>query len=179
MWRVSLTIITCLLLLFDNVVFSRTAQQSNQSPVPEDTLITLERVALFDCPVCTPKPNYKVTVRADGTVIFRGNKHTRVIGTAKGKVSEDKIRELISAFEGVDYFKLNESYERAEDGCPMFLSDRPYAYTSIRIKGRKKTVSHYYGCVADDDSHSVVFPQALFELEKKIDEVVNTKQWIE
>jgi uncharacterized protein DUF6438 len=178
MWRVSLTIITCLFLLFCNVVASSTAQQSSQSPVPEDALITLERVALFDCPVCTPMPNYHVTVRADGTVIFRGNKHTRVIGTAEGKVSEDKVRELISAFEGIDYFKLNETYEREKDGCPMFITDRPYAYTSIQIDGRKKRVSHNYGCVADDDSR-VVFPQALFELEKKIDEVVNTKQWIE
>jgi hypothetical protein len=179
MWRVSLTIITCLFLLFGTVVFSRTAQQSSQSPVSEDTLITLERVALFDCPVCTPKPNYQVTVRADGTVTFRGNKHTRVIGIAEGKISEDKVRELISAFEGMDYFKLNEAYEREKDGCPMFITDRPYAYTSIQINGRKKTVTHYYGCVADNDSHFVVFPQALFELEKKIDEVVNTKQWIE
>jgi hypothetical protein len=164
---------------FGNVGFSRTTQPSSQSPIPEDTSITLERVALFDCPVCTPKPNYKVTVRADGTVIFIGNKHTRVVGEARSRVSEDEVRELISAFEGIDYFKLNETYERAEDGCPMFISDRPYAYTSIRINGKRKAVSHYYGCVADDDSHSIVFPQALFGLEKKIDEVVNTKQWIE
>ena len=178
MRRISVKAIPSLILLLSGAV-SSAGQSAGRAFIPEDTLITLERVALFDCPVCTPQPNYKITVRADGTVIFQGNRHTRVTGIARGRIGEDKVQELVSAFERADYFKRKGAYERAEDGCPMLISDRPYAYTSIQINGGRKAVSHYYGCVADDDSHSVVYPQELFELEKKIDKVVNAKQWVE
>jgi hypothetical protein len=49
------------------------------------------------------------------------------------------------------------------------VTDLPYAITSITIGGQTKTVNHYYG----DDSA----PQQLTDLESKIDEIVNSKQW--
>ena len=52
------------------------------------------------------------------------------------------------------------------------ITDMPSAITSIRLKGKSKTVSHYYGC-----GDSGVLPK-LTALENKIDEVAGTQKWI-
>ena len=70
---------------------------------------------------------------------------------------------------------MNDKYETAADGCQDVATDNPSAITSIRINGRFKSISHYYGCV---DSKENSIPKALTDLETKIDEIVDTKQWI-
>jgi hypothetical protein len=74
------------------------------------------------------------------------------------------VNKLISDFEQADYFSLNDSY------TSFGVSDMPFVTTSIRIGGRTKTVRHYLG----DRSA----PEQLTELENKIDEIVNSDQWI-
>jgi hypothetical protein len=51
-------------------------------------------------------------------------------------------------------------------------TDLPSAYTSITIDGRSKRVEHYHGCKGAE------ILERLTGLENKIDETVNTKQWI-
>ena len=49
--------------------------------------ITLERTACFGtCPM------YKVTIASDGAVTFQGQRFTKTIGTAKGKITADEFR---------------------------------------------------------------------------------------
>ena len=178
MWQIPVKALSGFIVLLGSAV-SSVGQFSGEFTIPKDTLITLERVALFDCPVCVPQPNYNLTISADGTVIFKGNKHVKVVGEAKGKISEKELRGLLIEFDRVNYFSLHERYEWKNDGCPVYITDRPFVYTSIQISGRKKAISHYYGCVEDKDDRYIIFQQQLFNLEKKIDEVVNTKQWID
>jgi hypothetical protein len=45
-------------------------------------------------------------------------------------------------------------------------------FTSIRINGRSKTIKHNHGC------RGPKVPKELTELEDKIDEIVNTAQWL-
>jgi len=48
----------------------------------------------------------------------------------------------------------------------------PSANTSLRLKGKTKSVRHYYGC---GDKGALA---QLTALEKKIDEVLGTQKWI-
>jgi hypothetical protein len=133
-----------------------------QTPTPSDikeVIITLERTACFGtCPV------YKLTIHGDGKVIYEGIRFVRVEGTIETTISEEKIEKLVSEFQKIDYFSLEDSYEERN------ATDMPSAFTSLTVDGKTKTVKHYHG-----DSSA---PKELTELEDKIDEIVNSNQWI-
>ena len=133
-----------------------------QTPTPSDlkeVVITLERTECFGtCPV------YRLTVYGYGAVIYEGIRFAQVQGTRQTTISEDKIKQLVSEFQKIDYFSLRDSYEERN------VTDMPSAITSLTINGNKKTVRHYHGDLST--------PKELTELEDKIDEIVNTNQWI-
>jgi acetamidase/formamidase len=132
-----------------------------------DDAITLERTACFGtCPM------YQVTVTSDGTVTFNGERFTKTTGVAKGKISRESFRQLVAEFEKINYFALPDAYAPGTPVCPQRITDMPSANTSIRLKGKAKSVAHYYGC---GDSGPLV---KLTALEKKIDEVAGTQKWI-
>lgn len=153
-----------------------------EQKAPADTLITLERTGCYG--FC---PSYTLTIAADGTVVFNATsywvgagEHSRLkkSGTIISKVSQEQIQQLINAFEEANYFSLRDSYTETED-CPGGMStDLPTAYTSIQINGRRKSISHYYGCM-DKGEGTFGYPLQLSKLEFKIDEIVNTKQWMQ
>ena len=129
--------------------------------------ITLERTACFGtCPM------YKVTITADGTVTFNGKRFTKVEGVAKGKITPSDFKRMVAEFEKINYFSLPDSFAPGTPVCPRMVTDMPSAVTSIRLKGKTKQVSHYYGC--GDDG---VLPK-LTMLEKMIDEFAATQKWI-
>jgi hypothetical protein len=138
-----------------------------QQPIAPDTLITLRRTNCFY--TC---PDYLVTIFADGTVTFEGYANVRVKGTTQTKISREKMQLLVAAFVKAKYFSLRDSYSLPEDGCKIYNADADSAITSIIIDGKTKSVTHYLGCHRRN-------LKALFDLETKIDEVANTKQWIE
>ena len=132
-----------------------------------DDSITLERTACFGtCPM------YKVAITSDGTVTFNGERFTKTTGMAKGKISPADFRQLVSEFEKINYFSLPDNYAPGTPVCPQRITDMPSANTSIRLKGKTKSVSHYYGC---GNSEALA---KLTALEKKIDEVAGTQMWI-
>lgn len=139
----------------------------SQQPIPPDTLITLRRTNCFY--TC---PDYLVTIFADGTVTFEGNANVRVKGKTQTHISGEKVQLLVAAFAKAKFFSLRDSYSLPEDGCKIYNGDADTAITSIIINGKSKSVSHYFGCHRRN-------MKALFELEEKIDEVANTKQWID
>jgi len=122
-----------------------------------DLLITLERTACFGtCPI------YKLTISGDGTVIYEGQDFVQVKGEQTASLSPAQIQDLITAFEQAQFFTLTDYINKDR-------TDSPSVITSMTLNGKTKTVNHYYG----DDSA----PQALFDLESKIDEITNSKQW--
>jgi len=122
-----------------------------------DVTITLERTACFGtCPV------YKLTITGNGTVVYEGRDFVEVKGEQTSSISTAQVQDLVAAFEQADFLTLTDYMEQK-------VTDHPYAITSITIGGQTKTVNHYYG----DDSA----PQQLTDLESKIDEIVNSKQW--
>lgn len=144
--------------------------QKSASPeqgIPGDTVITLERTGCYGmCPI------YKITISADGSVIFEGNRFVKKVGSAKSVISQEQIRELIAAFEKFKYFDLKDRYERPEDDCKQWVTDHPSAITSLTLNGRSKSVIHYYGC------RGVEVLARLGKLEQAIDDAVNSAQWI-
>jgi hypothetical protein len=142
-----------------------------QSNVPPDTVITLERTICYgSCPM------YTLTVTADGSVSFQP-KHVDgraiVSGRVKqGSISKDKVRELVSEFERANYFSFKDSYRLFDKECSESWTDHPSAITSLTINGKFKSVDHDYGCKGN------IVLDRLTDLENKIDEIANTKQWL-
>jgi len=141
---------------------SESAQQ-----VPQDTLITLERTVCYG--MC---PSYKVTISADGAILFEGRRFVKKVGTAESMISQEQLRGLIERFDKINFFGLRNRYEEPGDGCEGFVTDNPSANTSIRINGKSKSVRHYYGCTG------IEVLDELTKLEQAIDDAANTSQWI-
>jgi len=132
-----------------------------------DDTIMLERGVCFG--TC---PAYKLTIKSDGNVTFEGHQFTKTKGTATGKISASDFRKLVTEFEKIDYFSLLDAYTPGTKQCPQAATDMPSAETSLRLNGKTKSVSHYYGC---GNSGALA---KLTELENKIDEVAGSQKWI-
>lgn len=130
-------------------------------------VITLERTACFgSCPV------YKLTIFDDGKVLFDGKEFVKRPGMDTSQITKSQLEDLIRQFEKIDFLNLDENYTDDPKNCPEQWTDHPSAITSLNWKGKSKTVRHYYGCRGSKVA------EQLMDLEGKIDEVVNTNQWI-
>lgn len=145
---------------------ARTLSVRVAQEIPQDTLITLERTVCFG--TC---PSYKITIEANGVVTFEGRQFVKTIGTAKSTISAQRLRDLLSTFEEIGYFDLRDRYMEPEDGCKQWATDHPSAISSIRINGKTKSVSHYYGC------RGVGILADLKKLEVLIDETASSAKW--
>ena len=139
-------------------------------PIPKDLLITLETTDFWDNPAV-----YKLSIKADGSVIFEGIKNTETKGIAEGKISDDKIRELLKEFDNADYLNLQDSY--GSHNCPMLASDHSTVITSIQIADKKKSINRDLGCHEKNSIYNR-FPPKLYELENKIAGTVEVRRWI-
>src|SRR5262249_54230850 len=113
-----------------------------------------------------------LTVAADGTVVFEGREHVKSKGTSTSNISSDEVSALIKAFEKVDYFSLDSNYSMGNKACKENWTDNPSATTSLKLNGRYKSVTHYYGC------RGASILEDLTRLESEIDEIVGTSKWI-
>jgi hypothetical protein len=129
--------------------------------------ITLERGACFGtCPI------YKVSIASDGTVMFEGFNYTKTKGKATARIKRQDFQKLVKEFEKIKYFSLDDKYVPGEANCGPSATDMPYVKSSIQLKGKAKSVSHYQGCFGSEVVRS------LFALDRRIDEVAGTAKWI-
>lgn len=149
-------------------------QVQPQKNIPKDTVIKLQRLA----DAFGNGPEYRLKITADGTVIFERFVDFKLQEPIKGHISLEKVSQLIAEFEKVDFFSLKDGYGRAEDGCPTIGTDQAAAIVYFQINGREKDIFHYYVCMNESGHMGDVYPSQLYVLEKKIDEIVNTQQWI-
>jgi hypothetical protein len=145
-----------------------------QHDIPHDTVITLERTECFG--TC---PSYKLSISANGEVVFVGQRFVKRVGKVKGRISPDQLKQLIAEFERINYFSLKDDYGMSggfgptpSEDCPEMWTDHPAAYTSLTINGKTKKVAHYHGCKGNDAT------EKLTRLENRIDEIVNTERWV-
>jgi hypothetical protein len=137
-------------------------------------------------------PTYKVTVSADGTVVFNAlaywvkednYKQSKKAGPIEIRISQAEVNQLISEFERINYFSIKDGCgvrdykgsQRFSENyhCAKCSTDMPSAITSITINGQSKSIEHYYGCEGTDTLNN------LTNLERRIDEILNTKQWMQ
>ena len=149
-------IVACLLVLGVGACGTSQLPASNNL---DKVTITLERTACHGfCPV------YTLTIQGDGTVVYEGEDFVKTRGRVEIIIPEEKIEQLLEEFEAIDYFALNDNYKERT------ITDAPSVITSITIDGKTKTIEHYRG-----DFNA---PEELTRLEDKIDEIINTDQWI-
>lgn len=123
--------------------------------------ITMSREQCFGtCPV------YYLEIDGNGKVTYRGYFYVNVTGERTGHISEQKVKELITAFDNADYFNLRDRYDE------LRFTDQASAETSIGINGIYKSVYDYYG------TGKVPELEKLRHLEKLIDNVTNSSQWV-
>ena len=104
------------------------AQTSSQDK-DRITEVTLERTSCFG--TC---PDYKVTLRRDGTIIDEGRRFVQMMGTYKGEAyGFDRLAQLILAQK---YFDMKDDYSRP-------ITDMPSAITSVVRAGKRKTIVDY------------------------------------
>jgi hypothetical protein len=154
------------------------APQATAQPTPQETsknvVIYLTRASIEN------RLSYRVVIWADGTVDFNRDDVKR-----QGRLSQEQMRQLINAFEAIDFFSFADKYAYYEN-CPQSCVEHPcadtgvyltgdysFATTSFTYNGQSKSVLHYRGCKESERL------KELTKLENKIDEVVNTQQWLE
>src|SRR5262245_11449445 len=100
--------------------------------IPKDLMITLERTACFGS--C---PDYKLTITADGAVVFQGRQFVKQEGvTIKSAISQERLKQLIAEFDRVRFFSMEDNYSDNRRVCDELWTDNPSAFTSIRINGK-------------------------------------------
>jgi hypothetical protein len=121
--------------------------------------VTFARHAcLGDCPV------YQLTIHTDGVVEYDGEWAVGARGRRTSVLSAAQLAELDKAFDRARFCTLRDRYDQPE------LSDGPGATTAIFRAGGSKTVVHVNGDLSA--------PDALGELEERVDRIVGTAQWI-
>ena len=149
-----------ILVLF-TLILSLTLITSAQK-LTSDPVITLERTACFGtCPV------YSLKIYEDGRVVYEGKEFVKRTGMAEGRIKKKALHDLVAEFMKLNYFELKKKPD-----CPISATDFPAAMTSLNWKGRGNAVEHNHGCQGSE------LLKELSKLEDKIDEVVNTAQWI-
>jgi hypothetical protein len=141
---------------------NNTASENRQSSDPRDSaVITMQRHETVN----GLSPVYSLTIYGNGTVVYKGIKNVDTIGIQTYQIPKDKARELVNEFINIYYFALKDKYSNSSIGSNLNM-----VTTSINMNGRTKTIV---------DDHSSYAPPTLRALEDKIDQVTNSKQWIE
>jgi hypothetical protein len=169
-----------LFILFIIILFAVSLSRA-QSSVPTDAQITLERLT----DAFGNGANSRLTIKSDGTVTFKrfanpsldvSDPRAQESPLRKTKIPVETVAALLAEFDRIKFFSLKDRYAKNEDGCPSGVwTDGSAAQISITINGKSKTIFHYHGCL--DENHRS-YPVELTALELKIDELINTKQWL-
>jgi hypothetical protein len=125
--------------------------------------ISLERTICFgSCPV------YTVNITGAGDVTYQGKQFVKVTGRKRYKIDQSEVRGLIEKFYSSNFFSLKGSYvQKIEGEYITSVTDLPSVTTIIKLGGKTKKVYDY-----------AFAPKRLVELEKEIDKVARTDQWM-
>jgi hypothetical protein len=149
----------------------RTPKSVTPSDIPfgEDVVITMKRGPCFGrC------PQYSLSIYGSGKVDFEPIQNTLVTDKVSGTISPDEVKELVAEFAKIGFLELDDAY--TEQNCPNAATDHSTVVISLTAGGKTKTISHYTGCVEDNEDHTP-FPAGLLALGNKIHEIPEAKKW--
>lgn len=133
--------------------------------VSGDSRITMQRLPCYGtCPV------YRVTIAADGTVTFDGERHVAASGTHTATVAAADAAALMRELDAAGFFGLEEKYVYPAQACGSYHTDAPRVLLTLVLDGRSRTVEHDHGCGGA--------PALLRTLQDRVDEVAGTARWI-
>ncbi len=123
--------------------------------------IFLKRTACYGhCPV------YSLKISANGQVNYSGEIFVGVEGQKSWQLDAQAVKELNDLIKKYDYFNIKEQM------ITMMSTDSPGCITEIRMKdGRKRKIKNDYGCNQ--------WPLKLKAFENRIDQIVNSAQYVE
>jgi hypothetical protein len=118
---------------------------------------------------------YSLRVNSSGEVQYEGKQFVSVIGVRTTAITEEQVRELLDDFARIDFFTLRDVYETGPDTVSpdgdVFHSlpstDLPSTYVGLSRDGRTKEIRDYEYA-----------PEKLSELEREIERVANSHQWL-
>ena len=138
--------------------------------------ISLERTECFgSCPA------YRMTVTSTGDVTFEGYSSVACVGTRRKHIDSKTIQKLTDALNQASVLGFRDSYRNELDGCPSLWTDNPSAITTVSINGQVKRINHYHGCQevdANAPEREKPYPAQLTLLEDRIDEILETGDWV-
>jgi hypothetical protein len=144
-----------------------TTQNQNDS-----VMISLQRTHCYG-----PCPVYSVTIWGNGRVEFIGYEFVNTIGKKTYSIASKSVDSLVQKIFAMNFFSLNDSYvdvrslqKRPDGGVDTIItvvSDLPSKYIKVKIGKIEKSVHDYYAG-----------PKTLDELEREIDRIAKTSQWI-
>lgn len=127
----------------------------------DDLEIMIQRTACFG-----PCPIYTVYVRGDGNVSFVGQGYTDVIGSVYGTVTDEQLFQIASELDRSRFLDVVEV-----DECEELWTDASSVMLWVKWQGKERRVERYLGCKKRP-------PDPAPALARRIDEIVNTAQWI-
>mgnify|MGYP000279781471 FL=1 len=120
-----------------------------------------------------PAATYTVSVDETGRVEFVGERHVLTLGKVEGQISETAARDVWDALAANEYWSFLDRYLPDQlPGCPSHMTDQGSARLQVRTRDGEKQTQHYQGCTGHEDL------RRLYMLERRIDNLLNTQQWI-
>jgi hypothetical protein len=119
------------------------------------------------------RASYRLTISGDGIVRYEGYLGVFIKGKHAGHISNAAVHQLIEELRKARFFELHNYGSSA--------SDLPVCVTTVQIGSIRKEVVNY-GLLSSDpttpDGFGSGAPEALIQLERRIDEIVGSKRWI-
>jgi Domain of unknown function (DUF6438) len=142
--------------------------------MPKHFSLEINRVGCpWSCPV------YTLKVDSSGKVQFEGIDYTEVTGSVESRLSDEQIKLLFAEIQKSNVFSLESDYGYESKNCNGIFTDQSGVLLTIEIDGKRKTIDHYQGCLIETRFWQKNHLEELSKFEDKIDEIVDTKQWIE
>jgi len=141
--------------------FISTELLANPSPVD---VFSMETTACFG--TC---PAYRVDVFSDGIIVYRGDAHTKLVGTYRLPNKPDLFQRILRLLDESSFQKFRNDYGGAGEGeespCSEEWTDHPSTVLSLQFASNIKTVHHYHGCKGFDREEELeALEKTLFEL---------------
>ena len=167
MQKISL-LLTVLGLMFATHIsaFGQNEQRTNETTPPEIT-ISMKRDG-FPCGYLPAKkelsscPAYSIVIANDGMVAYEGIMGVKARGERTFMIPVEKIKELITDFERINFFELKDKYTevRLPDGSVRTIDHSNGTTITLKVGNKTKSVYNFYGA-----------PQELTLLQKKLDDI--------